>query len=93
MCRDTVKPGVMGLATDEPDKFREIDVGRAPDTALRTGQATPYGVVRRLFQLIQRALYDLPGRKIGKHLSNRAASSAHAAVKTVIGLGCVNQFS
>ena len=60
MCRDTVKPGVMCLATDEPDKFREIDVGRTPDTALGTGQAAPYGVVRRLFQFIQRALYDLP---------------------------------
>ena len=49
MCRNTVKAGAVCLATDKPDKFGEIDVGSAPDTALRTGQAVPYCVVRRLF--------------------------------------------
>jgi hypothetical protein len=52
MGRDSVKALGMRLVTDKTDKFRKIDARRTTDAALRTCQATPYGLVRGLFQFI-----------------------------------------
>jgi hypothetical protein len=58
---DSIKAKRMGLVTNKADEFGEVDIGGASYATLRTCQAAPYGVVRRLFQFIKRTLNNLPG--------------------------------
>jgi hypothetical protein len=59
--RNSTKPKRMGLVTHKPNELMEIDTDGAPYAALSTGQAVPYGLVRRVFKFVKRALNNLPG--------------------------------
>jgi len=94
MGRDPVIPQAVGLITHPPDKFREINIGRTPDTALSASQAVPYGFIRRFLQFIKCARNNMPGgRKIRENLGNRATSGTNTAIKAVIGICGINKFT
>ena len=88
----SVRSAVDRVVAKVMDEFGKIDVGRTPHAALGTRQTAPYGFVGWFFQLIQRALDNLPGRKIRKNSGHGAATCAYTAVQAVIGPCDVYQF-
>jgi hypothetical protein len=89
---NSLEPDGSGFTAHPADKLGEINISRAPHTALGTGQTIPERGIRKFFKAVERALDDLPGGKFGKHPGHRTASGTNPAIETIIGFGRIDQF-